>query len=230
MRLHKTGHEIADTVSDLIGELPDDDYTIAYGILRHSVFNDNRRWFECDKGLYSAGHYTGNYRLSFRGTQPIYSGDNSLSEPHGQTLEPWRGSGEWTMICPPTGYVCDFFKIDYSSWLFETLKLCREFPEPYMIRTKDADNPIDWPLVKRVVTFNSTVGFEALRRGIEVISDPIHSTIGSYTRYIGKTIDYDRDILFNFAEAHNFRLSEKDKICQLVQHYLSTSDGTQEKQ
>ncbi len=231
MRLHKTGHAIADTVSDLIGELPDGDYKAAYGILRHSIFGaqQNDRWFEFDKGFYGASHYSGNYRLSYKSTQPIYD-PNAPREEHGLTLEPWQTSGEWTMICPPTAHVGEFFNIDYASWLFEALNTCKKFPELYMIRTKDAVNPIDWSRVRRVVTFNSTVGFEALRRGIEVISNPTHSTIGSYTQQIGATSCYDRNPLLEFAQAHQFKLAEKEKIECLIQYYLSISGTTAAKQ
>lgn len=227
MRLYKTGHSIADTVSDLIGELPDGEYRIGYGILRGSeVFlrgSHSGSWFEIDKGFWSSGHYGGFYRLSYKGTQPVYS-QSGPTESHGQTLDPWRDIGEWTMICPPTGHVCDFFSIDYSSWLFDALHTCKQFPETYMIRTKDAVNPIEWGNVRRVITFNSTIGFEALRRGIPVISDQEHSTIGSYTSSIGVTSNYDRDRLFSFCAGHQFKLDEKPKILSIIKHYLERAN------
>lgn len=232
MRLHKTGHPIADTVSDLIGELPDEwqisdtqdlnrgqRCEIVYGILRHDKFNISGRWFEIDKGFWGANHYDGNYRISYRGTQPIYS-SAAPHEGHGLILEPWRDEGEWTMICPPTDHVCEFFGIDISSWWFGAIETAKNFKEPYMARDKSATIPIDWSEVRRVITFNSTVGIEALRRGIPVISDPEHSSIGSYTKIMG--IDnYDREPLFSWLSAHQFRLSNKEKICKLIKHYLT---------
>lgn len=225
MRLHKTGHAIADTVSDLIGDLPDGEYNAAYGILRHSHFGLERRYFCFDKGYWGAGHYEGTYRLAPNGTQARYSPDGP-SERHGQTLEPWRNQEGYTLICPPTPHVCEFFGIDYTSWLMNTIRQ----HENVKIRNKGGDEPVNWSQVSKLVTFNSTIGFEALRRGIEVISNPDHSTIGSYCASINKTVDYDRDVLLSFCQAHQFRLSDKEKICKLVNYYMSLSDTTQEKQ
>lgn len=220
MLLHKTGHPIADTVSDLIGELPDGDYKIAYGILRHVSFKDAKHWLEVDKGFWASSHYAGNYRISYRGTQPRYS-PTAPSEDHGLTLDPWRDEGEWTMICPPTDQVCKFFGIDISRWWFDAIKTARDFKEPYMARDKSATIPIDWPEVRRVITFNSTVGIEALRRGIPVISDRQHSSIGSYTKITGVD-NYDRKPLFSFLAGHQFKLDEKEKIWNLIKFYLSS--------
>lgn len=219
MMLHKTGHGIADEVSDRVGELPDGPYRAAYGILRGSTewLRAVDNWFEIDKGMWGASHYYGNYRLSFRGTQPLYR-DDAPVEPHGLTLEPWRDSGDHTMICPPTQPVCAFFGIDYTEWLMDAVR--RAGPS-YAIRHKGMAEPIDWPRVRRVITFNSTVGVEALRRGILVISDPDHSSIGSWG------VDgYDREPLFCFLQAHQFKLAEKSKICSLISHYMSTSVST----
>lgn len=236
MRLHKTGHAIADTVSDLIGELPDGDYNIAYGILRHNHFSGGcRKWFELDRGMWGAGHYNGLYRLSFRGTQPRYnlqwesSGKQQCDYiPNAQLLEPWRKQDGPALICPPTQHVCEFFKIDYTAWLMNAI---RQAGYNYIIRDKTATHAVNWPVISKVITFNSSIGIQALQRGIEVISSPDHSAIGSYTQYIGNnTFDYDRDVLLNFISAHQFKLHEKEKIECLINYYLSTSDGMLEKQ
>ena len=215
MRLHKTGHDIADNVSDLIGELPDGDYCIGYGILRHNLFSKGL-WFEIDKGFWGSDHYSGNYRLSFCGTQPKFTED-APQEPHGLTLEPWRRSGKYILVCPPTQPVCKFFNIGYTDWL---MSATRQAGPSYFIRHKGMTEPIDWSKVSRVITFNSTVGIEALRRGIPVISDPDHSSIGSYAK--NKGLDgYDREPLLSFLKAHMFKLFEKEKICQLITHYMT---------
>lgn len=216
MKLHKTGHPIADTVSDLIGELPDGNYAAAYGILRHNVF-DREHWFEIDKGLWGANHYDGNYRLSYRGTQPRYSPDGP-HEPHGLELIPWHDSGDKVLICPPTAHVSEFFHINFTDWLMQAI---RQADKPYIIRNKGAAEPIKWHEINTVITFNSTIGYEALRRGIKVISDPNHSTIGSYTRHIKSFTCYDRNPLLSFSQGHQFLLSNKDKICKLINHYQS---------
>lgn len=218
MRLHKTGHPIADTISDLIGDLPDENYNIAYGILRHSLFKHDAVWFELDKGYWGAKHFDGSYRLSYHGTQARWD-ENAPRKPHGLTLEPWkRFHGDCTLICPPTRDVTDFFKINYAAWLSDAV---RKVGRTYIIRQKGEPSPIPWHEISKVITFNSTVGIEALRRGIPVISDPIHSTIGSYTANKTMEIDgYDREDLFLFMSGHQFKLDEKEHICRLIQHYL----------
>lgn len=222
MRLHKTGHPIADTVSDLIGELPDGDYRICYGILRHRLFDGPGHWLEMDKGFWGANHYTGMYRLSYQGTQPRYH-VNGPRNPHGLTLEPWRHNSGPSLICPPTSHVCQFFNIDYSSWLMGAIKQANG---PYIIRHKGDSNPVDWTIISQVITFNSTIGVEALIKGIPVISDPVHSTIGSYTVDIKSLDQLNRDELFSFMSGHQFKLSDKKSIECLIHHYLTYSSDT----
>lgn len=98
----------------------------------------------------------------------------------------------------------------------------------YIVRNKGETKPIDWDYVRQVVTFNSTVGVEALRRGIPVISDPAHSSIGSYTRAINALDNFDREPLFSFLNGHQFKLCERERIWGLVNHYISSSAGMTE--
>lgn len=229
MRLHKTGHEIADTVSDLIGELIDGNYKIAYGILRHNLFDELSNWFEIDKGFWGADHFCGRYRMSCKGTQPRYDSLFPHSEPHGLTLHPWRNDGTHTLICPPTQHVCEFFGIVYTDWLMAAIK---KATGTIIMRGKGSDKPIEWESICQVITFNSTVGIEALCRGIPVISDPVHSSIGSYTKKILSIDGYDREPLFCWLAGHQFKLDEKEKINCLIRYYLtkSISGGIAEKQ
>lgn len=220
MRLHKTGHVIADTVSDLIGEVPDGEYNAVYGILRHELGAQDRPCFIFDRAFWGANHYDGLYRLALNGTQPLWH-ENGPSNPHGLTLEPWR-KGQWTMICPPTDHVCKFFGVDYQGWLYQACEDAKRVGLPFMLRTKEAVTPIEWESLGQVITFNSSVGVEALRRGISVISDPEFSTIGSYTKEKG--IDgIDRNEILSFCAGHQFKLSDKETICNLIRHYIVRS-------
>jgi hypothetical protein len=225
VRLHKTGHPIADTVSDLIGELPDGDYKIAYGILRHNIFHGSN-WFEIDKGFWGAEHYNGSYRISFCGTQPRWTPD-APRKPHGLTLEPWKQQSGPALIAPPTSHVCDFFGISFRDWLAATLF---NVDGPYIIRHKGDPSPIDWDSISKVITFNSTLGVEALRRGIPVISDEEHSSIGSYTKHKKALANYDRSDLYELLASHQFKLRDTEQICRVIHHYLSSSASTAAKQ
>lgn len=236
----RTGHEIADTVVNALSDncsnyniVDNHSTSIAYGILRGTTgaFKKSNIWFEIDKGFWDARHYDGLYRVSYKGTQPIWTGQG-LSEDHGIQFEPWteRRYDKWVMICPPTLPVCEFFGLDYSEWLFQAVNQANGTRMPYMIRAKGTEAPIEWDKLGMVITFNSSVAVEAIRRGIPSISDPEHSSVGSYTMAINAIDGYDRYALFSWLSAHQIRLSDKEKFWGIIKHYLSLLDGTAGKQ
>ncbi len=213
--IYTTGHPIADTVATY---LPDGDYGIGYGILRGmpEKVQGHKDWFLLDKGFWGANHFDGLYRIGYKNTQPQYI--EGIGEDHGLELEDWR-DGEYTLVCPPTPEVCKFFGIDQTSWLLKSLK------GKYILRHKGTLEPIEWERIGKVVTFNSSLGVEALRRGICVESDPL-STLGSYKKSI---YNIDREPILRFIASSQFKLGDKGKIDCLIQYYLSTSGGTPEK-
>lgn len=219
MRIFKTGHQIADIISDIVGDLPDMDCTVAYGILRgtREEFAKAANWFEIDRGYYDPGHFDGNYRLSYRDMQAIYH-DGIPSEPYSVELDDWRDPDSgYTLICPPTAAVCTFYGISHIDWVWGAVKRCNG--SPYRIREKGTADPLAWDEVGRVITFNSGVAWQAVQRGIQTISDPDHSLVGSFTK-AKKVLDgYDRTELFNIIGFHQFKLGDKEKICRILQHY-----------
>lgn len=203
------------------------DAVIGYGILRgmKELYASHPHWFEIDKGFTDAEHYTGNYRLSYKGTQPIYEAGAPQAN-HGE-VSPGRHTG-YTLICPPTDAVCGFFGINLRDWATEAFTEATIFGGECLFRTKGDTTPIEWDEIDKLVTFNSSLGFEALRRCIPVVSDPIHSTIGSYQK---NAIDpSDMNGLFSFASAHQFKLGDKEGIHWILKRYLSGSATIQEKQ
>lgn len=247
MNVWKTGHEICDTVaaslaiglrtrSKHISEFDrnelDGQPNIAYGILRGTcrIFRESSAWFNVDNGFWGAGHYAGNYRISYRGTQPRYTA--GIEANIALDAKPFR-SGNHIMIVPPSAAVCMFFGIDYTSWLRDAIAKC---DKPYFIKHKDG-SAINFEGVAKIITFNSSLGWNGLIEGIEVDSDPQHSVVGSYyaTKYIDtyeKFIQIEREPLFRFMRAHQFTLREIEHgdAGWLIKHYLSISDGTHEKQ
>jgi hypothetical protein len=247
----KTGHNIADTIIkefgydicdyfcnafDFAGRINlDADVHIGYGILRGmaEIYNKADNWFEIDNGYWGAGHFSGNYRISFKSTQSQYSDD--LQQPHGLILGPWKTTGDTILIVPPSDYVREFFNVTGIDWY-------RSNFNPYLhkcvVRTKDAKELINWEKIKGVITFNSTVGVEALRRGIPVISDIEHSMIGSYykQKLIDKGLDYtfenvmtiSREPLFNCMQTHQFTLEDirEGKAWKLLNYYLRLMSGS----
>ena len=195
----RTGHEIADTVAYAIAEgacihtdkLNDDfikqfDVHIGYGILRgmDKVFRAcgkaDKPWFNIDRGYWKPGHFDGYYRVSLCGTQqtsdwpdPDWGRWKSL----GLEIEPMAVRDGYTLVCPPTDAVETFFGFPKNMNVpYGTLKPDHK----YMLRPKGTKDPIDWDSVGKVITFNSSVGWEALRRGIPVVSDPTHSIVGAW--------------------------------------------------
>lgn len=245
----RTGHEIADRVAEavlaglrgtphLLGNnhtstILNNEYDIhiGYGILRGmaDVFRECDRqgkpWFCIDKGYWKPGHYDGYYRVSLRGTQQT----SGWPEPDwerwralGLAVEPMQQQGDTladrhpVLFCPPTDYACEFFGI--KLWV-----------KPNGLvdywRPKGIDDPIKWDGVRRVCTFNSSVGWEALRRGIPVESDPVHSIVGAWQAKHGTD---KREELFATMAGLQLTLDEMRSglLWPLMQKLLDASPAT----
>ena len=204
--------------------------SVSYGILRNAalVYKTGGDWFEIDKGYWNAQHFNGNYRISYKGTQPRYSPDIPHKD-HNVTLEPWIEHGGHVLVCPPTEAVAEFFGINVESWVKENTPATL----PYRIRHKYVTEPIEWNSVMSVITFNSSVGWQALQRGIPCISDTEHSIVGSYYKYhcAKKHLEYNthsvrhihREQLFRCMSAHQFTLQEirEGRANELFEYYLN---------
>lgn len=246
----RTSHEIADTVADsiargLIGDgrfiattttdrlnlVQAYDMHICYGILRgaSNVFKEADRcgkpWFNIDRGYWKPGHYSGYYRVSLGGTQQTTGLDklepdyDRLSRLNIDILDPRLDKTSSTLICPPTDYVDKFFNLGW--WGKGQYTYCRW-------RYKDALNPLqeDIDRSSKVITFNSSVGWEALRQGIPVVSDPNHSIVGAYQKLIDKSINDDyneRRRLFGVMASLQLTLEEMKQgmLWPLIQKLLS---------
>lgn len=207
----KTGHEIADTVAEAVYEglkrsgvdvsikstnslndIQAYDCHLAYGILRGTseVFKqaqeNGKLWFNIDKGYFKPSHYDGYYRVSLCGTQqttfnglePDYACLDRLHVDIGSRKNNLLGQD---LICPPTENVRQYFGLSDRDYVGHNM------------RTKNCTRPLQGDLdsCRRVVTFNSSVGWEALRQGIEVVSDPAHSIVGAYQKLIDKPLHLD---------------------------------------
>jgi hypothetical protein len=258
----KTGHEIADTVAQSLAEGFDAeiyntsaweavrdnskwqgyDAHIGYGILRgmSDVFRaceaTNRPWHNCDRGYFNPSHYDGYYRISYKGTQARYDVAYPIIRSYeGELKSPRKDDpSKPILICPPTDAVCEFFGVGQWSW-----RIAQAAWEPCpIIRNKGDPNPINWDDYRAVITFNSSVGWQALINGIPCLSDPTHSVVGSYynTKSIDECIEMfntrPRKPLLDFMASHQFTLAEirQGLAWPLLKHYLSSSDGIQESQ
>lgn len=181
------------------------DCHIGYGILRgmDEVFRTCDRagkpWFNIDKGYWKPGHYDGYYRVSLRGTQqttsldklePDYARWDALgieifpSESIKQITGYIRNSGDYNLVCPPTEAAANFFCPKGLPIPWNKKRETVEEPKHWKTRDKSCSRSLQGDLdgCYRLFTFNSSVGWEALRQGIPVISDPNHSIIGAYVK------------------------------------------------
>lgn len=215
------------------------DLHLSYGILRGSgdVFRQCQRnnipWVNLDRGYFLPGHYSGFYRISLNGTQQTFGLDK---------LEPdyarWDALGieidaghvecsGYNIICPPTIHAANFFGItDDEQWNYEAKHELIEANEKFFIRYKSDDHPIDYKKLKSLITFNSSVGWEALRQGIEVVSDPTHSILGAYDKLMDKgwQLDYEaRKKFFAIQASLQMTLAEmkQGSLWPLLQKLLS---------
>lgn len=242
-----TKHSIARTVADAVLQglgnkvyvyldtdemfCEETDVHIGYGILRgmDEVFRACQKagkpFFHIDKGYWKPGHYDGYYRIGLNGTQQTtglakLEPDYERWDVLGLEILPAQTNGAHNLICPPTDAVRNFFNL-LSAWT----------DEPYgdysYIREKDSPAPLKNHLHKcaKVITFNSSVGWEALRQGIPVISDPNHSFIGAYQKQVDKSPLPDIDSrrrMFAVMASLQLSLSEirSGKIWPLIQRHI----------
>jgi hypothetical protein len=234
----KTGHEIADRVAQafdqygLVIRTPPStelqvshfDTHIAYGILRGTadVFRECDRlgkpWLHIDRGYFGASHFDGTYRISYRGTQQ--TGNWPAPSAHNVELKPWRGfdHSKPVLVVPPTKAVQNFFGT-------RRIMLC---PPNHVIRHKGDPSILDFNDYNYVVTFNSSLGWQAIAAGIPCVSDPTHSMVGAMYRNIGldklsETQHLDRERLFGTMSSLQMTLKEIEdgKAWPLIKHLLS---------
>lgn len=261
--VRRTGHEIADTVADAIVAglgRAHIDWTledigerasayISYGILRgntelfHSCRKFNMPWCNVDKGYWKPGHYDGYYRISLRGTQQTHNLDKI--EPDydrwkalGIELKPWRGF-DYTkpiLLCPPTEAVEKFF-LGMGVFYREVPLSSPLHTYPIVVRHKGDPSPLNFDDYNYVITFNSSVGWQAMAAGIPCVSDPIYSIVGA--RYSTNSLEelsdiqyMDRERLFAIMSRLQLTLNEMraGKIWDVMSLLLSISDMTPENQ
>lgn len=193
------------------------DIHIGYGILRgmDEVYREagkqGKTWFECDLGYTEPGHFDGNYRISYKGTQALF--DPAVQQEGPLELTPWKTGEGVALICPPTDYVCAFFGIDGAAWIKDAEAKAAHLGLPVKIRHKGDKEDLDTALAGAacVITFNSSVGWRALQKGIPALSDVQHSTVGSWHGVeAGESLDVlrskDRVTLFRFMYANQLDL------------------------
>lgn len=249
IRVHKTGHQIADTVADAIiaSGIPDlnIDLDIVYGILRHDVFSKSKLWVNIDRGYWGANHFDGNYRVSLMGTQQT----NFWPEPsqHTMPLHPWRGfdHSKPVLVCPVTPVVKKFFNSDDwdgssygkpENYIYNYVETKEFGRQKAVVRLKGDPSPINFQDYNYVLTFNSSVGWQAIAAGIPCVSDTTHSMVGSFFKNISlaelsKKQYIERARMFGCMESLQLTLQEmrEGKLWPLIEKLISMWVMTAEK-
>jgi len=232
-------------------DVRDHDTHIAYGILRGTadVFRECERlgkpYIHLDRGYFHPGHYDGYYRVSLRGTQqtghwlePDYERLAKLA----LDIKPWRGfdHSKPVLVCPPTREVSDFFypgehgeRYTWEKHNFEWHIQERHKGPGYVWRPKGTATPINFDDYSHVLTFNSSVGWQALAAGIPCVSDPKHSIVGAWFNHfttddLAEAQYSERERLFATMAKLQMTLSEirDGKLWALIQELLSRSKSS----
>jgi hypothetical protein len=210
---------------------------IGYGILRgmdrvaELAAAQGKSWFHLDLGYTGPGHFDGNYRIGYKGTQSLFDARfaaSAAAELAPMELKPWKTGSTYALICPPTDYVAAYYKIKDADWCAESAALAKQLGLPEKMRRKGDAQPLDEALdgAACVITFNSSVGWQALQNGIPCYSDIQNSTVGSWHgKRALESLDAlkacDRQKLFDFMQASQLSLLEiqQGKIKDILARY-----------
>ena len=116
-----------------------------------------------------------------------------------------------------------------TNWELDWTEKLMQSNQRIQVRKKSAQSPIDWKNVASLVTYNSSVAIEAIKRGIPVISDKTNSAVGSFQDVVGQ-IHLDtsrRDSLLRWLSAHQMSLCdiERGRAWEVIHHYLPYSSA-----
>lgn len=214
---------------------------IGYGILRgcDAAFRLAGEYWNVDKAFFLPGHFHGYYRFSLNDIQPHFDGagvDNFRAKRIVPDILPWRFRPDKPfLLCPPTEAVCDFKKTNSIAWRNQVYDhLFKNHDYRWRFKGSEIELADDLADCRGVITYNSSVGIEALRLGVPVISWP-DSSIGHWSKI---TIDNwsklekhyqtkNRQEFFNWLASRQFTLSEirAGALCNLI-NLPSSSAGT----
>lgn len=199
---------------------------ICYGVLRgaDAVLKASERlglpWYHIDNGYFRPGHFHGYYRISKGNTQAHFSPMQAMTGERWRSLDlaiaPWqRNPFGHVLICPPTPAMGEFFGIDVDVWLRHVQEtLSAHSVRPVLVRHKHASSPLEDDLrgAYAVVTFNSSVAWQALQQGIPAIADR-QCVVHSWNHFNFADIEQDltqcdRLALFQFLANNQFTLNE----------------------
>lgn len=132
-----------------------------------------RDFYHIDHGYFCRGHYEGYYRITRNGFQ---AGGGMGSPERFENLKiglrPWKRSGRYVVVCPPSKFWGDFEGIDPKKWTSSvTRELSLYTDRPVVVKEKDG-TPLKEVLEDAwcLVTHNSNAAVDALVAGVPVVT------------------------------------------------------------
>lgn len=200
---------------------------VGYGILRGTgdIFHHNQAhnvdYYEVDRGYINPGHFDGYYRISKNGMQARYI-DKDLPSDRLDRLkfkrENWFDPKGRIIVCPPSDYICDYYKLSLDWWTNELIKMLQNNSCSFKIRDKSDITALEHDLKDAycIITFNSNVAVDATIKGIPVVtgSDNIvknwrwYGWADAVYRRLTPPNDLEIDKLLRFISYNQFTLEE----------------------
>jgi len=167
---------------------------VIYGLLRrlqscqcHAI-QSGKDWVYMDNGYMEPGHWAGNYSITYNWYQHTGEGDFSRGKERfkrmdaWRTLYPWRKSGDYILLLPPTEAYARLMKLSPMAWVDDTIKkLQLSTDRQFRIRAKPGSMlggkkvsktgiTLEEDLSKAyaMVTYNSKAAIESIVRGVPV--------------------------------------------------------------
>lgn len=208
------------------------DIHIGYGVVRgmgdiyRRIEKAGKHWFVVDLGYFDPAHFDGYYRIAYKGTQSRYN--EKIQSENSRSFAPWKQGGEFALICPPTDYVAEFFGVKDAAWVTDATAQAKALNLTPKIRRKGDAEKLDDALASAgaVITYNSSVAWLALEKGIPAISNIQNSTVGSWhgdIKTLGALRALNRDALFRFMLANQLTLLEiqQGKILPILKNFIT---------
>ena len=177
-----------------------------------------KEYFYLDHSYSARGHQKGNYRIAissrFASQPKEVCFDRSRffqsQEPEKPYLLPWRKTGDHIVICPPSSNLQVWNNsLSWEENIISKLKLYTD--RPILVKRKEDDDHSYFKDAWCAITDQSNVAFDALHRGIPVIT--IEKEVYSHAGSIGienveKPTMGDREYLFNWLAYNQFTAKE----------------------
>jgi hypothetical protein len=188
---------------------------------------EGREWIYADNGYFRPGHYNGYYRVTRNAYQHDGGGTANPDrwQALGKHIKPWKRSGKFVMVCPPSAGLAQLRGFDAGLWLADTLAQLKAFTNrELVVRAKPAKGKPTvqlWDSLRgchALVTHSSNTAVEALLFGVPVFCTDTCASYGmglpDLSRIETPYYPDDRERWVQVLAANQWTLDEmKDGTC-----------------